>query len=144
MWLYLDVNMYLMVLWALNCNCYVNCFSPSNFHVLTLLPWLINIQAINEKFLSLNYDEYKAEIKSVDAQESLSSGVHVLVTGYMTGKDNIVRNFTQSFFLAPQQRGGYFVLNDMFRYVDKVSVPQGKNQVLSEEVEITITADQGN
>lgn len=119
-------------------------FFPSNFHVLTLLPWLFfNIQAINEKLLSLKYDEYKAAIKSVDAQESLSSGVHVLVTGYMTGPDNIERNFTQSFFLAPQNRGGYFVLNDMFRYVDKVSIPEGQNQVLPEEVEIPITTEQG-
>lgn len=95
--------------------------------------------------MSLNYDEYKAEIKSVDAQESLSSGVHVLVTGYMTGKDNIERNFTQTFFLAPQKRGGYFVLNDMFQYVDKVvNIPEGKNQVLFEEVEIPITTEQGN
>lgn len=94
--------------------------------------------------MSRNYDEYKAELKSVDAQESLSSGVHVLVTGYMTGKDNIKRNFTQTFFLAPQNRGGYFVLNDMFQYVEKVSIPEGKNQVLSEEIEIPITTEQGN
>lgn len=112
---------------------------------MTLLLWsILNIQAINEKVLSLNYDDYKAEIKSVDAQESLSSGVHVLVTGYMTGKDNIERNFVQSFFLAPQDRGGYFVLNDMFQYVDKVSIPEGNNQVLSVEVEIPITSEEGN
>ncbi|KAL8092797.1 hypothetical protein AgCh_034882 [Apium graveolens] len=99
--------------------------------------------AINEKIMSRNYDEYKAEIKSVDAQESLSSGVHVLVTGYMTGKDNIERNFTQTFFLAPQNRGGYFVLNDMFQYVDKVVIiPEDINQVLSEEVDIPITTEQ--
>ncbi|XP_017242270.1 nuclear transport factor 2 [Daucus carota subsp. sativus] len=98
--------------------------------------------AINEKVLSLHYDDYKAEIKSVDAQESLSSGVHVLVTGYMTGKDNIERNFTQSFFLAPQDRGGYFVLNDMFQYVDKVSIAESKTQAFSVEVEIPVTAEQ--
>ncbi|KAL0436711.1 UNVERIFIED_CONTAM: Nuclear transport factor 2 [Sesamum radiatum] len=36
-------------------------------------------------------------------------------------KDNTVRNFAQAFFLAPQDRG-YFVLNDMFRYVDNVTL----------------------
>lgn len=61
-------------------------------------------------------DFLKAEIKTIDAQESLGGGVTVLVTGHITGKDNAVRDFTQSFFLAPQDRG-YFVLNDIFRYV---------------------------
>ncbi|KAL8546528.1 hypothetical protein ACS0TY_006312 [Phlomoides rotata] len=79
------------------------------------------MQAINDKIVSLNYGDYKAEIKSVDAQESFSGGVHVLVTGYMTGKENSVHNFAQSFFLAPQDKG-YFVLNDMFRYLDNASV----------------------
>lgn len=78
------------------------------------------MQAINDKILSLNYGDFRAEIKSVDAQESFSGGVHVLVTGYLTGKDNLIRNFCQTFFLAPQDRG-YFVLNDMFRYVETVS-----------------------
>lgn len=63
------------------------------------------MQAINDKILSLNYGDLRAEIKSVDAQESFNGGVHVLVTGYLTGKDNLVRNFCQTFFLAPQDRG---------------------------------------
>ncbi|MFS7930197.1 putative Ras GTPase-activating protein-binding protein [Helianthus anomalus] len=75
------------------------------------------MDAINAKILSLNYGDFKAEIKSVDAQESLNGGVSVLVTGYMTGMDNIQQQFTQSFFLAPQDKG-YFVLNDMFRYMN--------------------------
>lgn len=74
------------------------------------------MQAINEKILSLNYGEFKAEIKSVDSQESYDGGVHVLVTGCLEGKDNLIQNFTQTFFLAPQDKG-YFVLNDMFQYV---------------------------
>ncbi|CAN4101329.1 unnamed protein product [Withania somnifera] len=78
------------------------------------------MQAINAKILSLNYGDFRAKIKSVDAQESFSGGVHVLVTGYLTGKDNLIQNFCQTFFLAPQDRG-YFVLNDMFRYVETVS-----------------------
>ncbi|MQL84106.1 hypothetical protein Taro_016623 [Colocasia esculenta] len=56
------------------------------------------------------YNEYNSEIKTVDAQESYNNRVLVLVTGYLTGKDNIKKNFTQS-FLAPQDKG-YFVLND--------------------------------
>ncbi|KAL1540958.1 myosin ATPase [Salvia divinorum] len=79
------------------------------------------MQAINDKIILLNREELRAEIKSVDSQESFNGGVHVLVTGYLTGKDSKVSHFAQSFFLAPQDRG-YFVLNDMFRYVNNVGV----------------------
>ncbi|KAJ7974306.1 ras GTPase-activating protein-binding protein 2-like [Quillaja saponaria] len=75
------------------------------------------MQGINEKILSLNFKEFKAEIKTADAQKSYEEGVTVLVTGCLTGKDNLRRKFAQSFFLAPQD-GGYFVLNDVFRYVE--------------------------
>ncbi|XP_061365973.1 nuclear transport factor 2-like [Gastrolobium bilobum] len=75
------------------------------------------MKGINEKIISLNYKEFKAEIKTADAQKSHEQGVTVLVTGCLTGKDNLRRNFAQSFFLAPQDNG-YFVLNDVFRYVE--------------------------
>ncbi|KAF1884092.1 hypothetical protein Lal_00013052 [Lupinus albus] len=73
---------------------------------------------INKKILSLGYGELSAEIISVDAQESYGGGVLVLVTGFMTGEDDIKQKFTQCFFLAPQEKG-YFVLNDVFRYVNE-------------------------
>lgn len=101
-------------------------------------------QAINEKVMSLKYEDYKAEIKSVDSQHSYELGVLVFVTGYMTGKDKVERNFAQTFYLAPQETGGYFVLNDMFRYVDKPNIPEGDNQILSREVDIPYDAEQGN
>lgn len=100
------------------------------------------MQAINTKILSLNYDEIRAEIKSIDAQESLDGGVNVLVTGYLTGKDNIVRNFTQSFFLAPQDKG-YFVLNDMFRYMEN-AINNEVNNALTEDVEAPTNPEQGD
>ncbi|KAK4360711.1 hypothetical protein RND71_019663 [Anisodus tanguticus] len=73
---------------------------------------------INDMICSLDYKNYKAEIKTADAQESFKDGVIVLVTGCLTGKDNLRRKFTQTFFLAPQDKG-YFVLNDVFRYVEE-------------------------
>ncbi|XP_057492366.1 nuclear transport factor 2-like isoform X2 [Actinidia eriantha] len=75
------------------------------------------LKGINDKICSLDYKNYKAEIKTADAQESYKDGVIVLVTGHLTGPDNVGRKFTQTFFLAPQNNG-YFVLNDVFRYVD--------------------------
>ncbi|GKD18722.1 Ras GTPase-activating protein-binding protein 1-like protein isoform X1, partial [Tanacetum coccineum] len=95
---------------------------------------------INSKIISLNYHEFRAEIKSVDAQESWNGGVNVLVIGFLTGKDNVVRKFTQSFFLAPQDKG-YFVLNDMFRYVENASHNEG-SIAPAEDVEAPVNSEQ--
>ncbi|KAK8619320.1 hypothetical protein V6N13_133284 [Hibiscus sabdariffa] len=96
------------------------------YHDSSVLSWpdsngvmtsVTTMQGINEKILSLDYKNYKAEINTADAQKSYKEGVTVLVTGCLTGKDNLKRNFAQSFFLAPQDNG-YFVLNDVLRYVE--------------------------
>lgn len=68
--------------------------------------------------LSLDYQNYHAQILTADAQFSHGDGVIVLVTGCLTGNNNDRRKFTQTFFLAPQDNG-YFVLNDIFRYIDE-------------------------
>nr|GEX87678.1 putative G3BP-like protein isoform X1 [Tanacetum cinerariifolium] len=83
-----------------------------------LMTSVTTMQAIDEKIQSLDYKNYKAEIKTADAQDSHQAGVIVLVTGSLTGKDNVKRKFAQTFFLAPQEKG-YFVQNDVFRYVDE-------------------------
>ncbi|XP_015054816.1 ras GTPase-activating protein-binding protein 2-like [Solanum pennellii] len=74
-------------------------------------------QNINTLICSLDYKNYKAEIRTADAQDSFKDGVVVLVTGCLTGRDKLKRKFAQTFFLAPQDKG-YFVLNDVFRYVE--------------------------
>lgn len=75
----------------------------------------LHLPAINEEIMSLNYQQCETEVLTVDAQE-LCSGVIALVTGFLTAKDNVKRKFAQTFFLAPQDKG-FFVLNDVFRYV---------------------------
>ncbi|WVZ11496.1 hypothetical protein V8G54_016026 [Vigna mungo] len=95
------------------------------------------VQEIHEKIISLNYEDYTAEIKTADAQESHKGGVIVLVTGCLTGKDNVRRKFSQTFFLAPQEKG-YFVLNDVFRYIEVNDAPQLNSasvNVISENAE---------
>ncbi|KAL5746745.1 hypothetical protein ACOSP7_023716 [Xanthoceras sorbifolium] len=98
------------------------------------------MQAINDKILSLNYEGYTAEIKTADAQESYEKGVIVLVTGCLTGKDNVRKKFTQSFFLAPQDKG-YFVLNDVFRYVEESVSAQINSESVNSINESASTAD---
>lgn len=69
----------------------------------------------------LDYKRCNVEILTVDAQNSLSDGVIVLVTGFIVGKNNIRRKFSQLFFLTRKETS-YYVLNDIFRYVDEVEV----------------------
>ncbi|TXG56635.1 hypothetical protein EZV62_017948 [Acer yangbiense] len=76
------------------------------------------MEGINDQILSMDYQNFKVQIFHADAQVSCNGGVIVLVTGCLIGKENLRRKFTQSFFLAPQEIG-YFVLNDVFRYVDE-------------------------
>ncbi|KAK4792852.1 hypothetical protein SAY86_023287 [Trapa natans] len=78
------------------------------------------IQDINEKIMSLNYDKYKVQIITADSQASYMGGVSLLVTGVLTGEDGTRKMYTQSFFLA-RQESGYYVLNDIFRYLDETS-----------------------
>ncbi|KAL0658879.1 hypothetical protein Bca4012_079464 [Brassica carinata] len=89
--------------------------------------------AINDKILSLKYEEYTAEIETADAQESHERGVIVLVTGRLTGNDNVRKKFSQTFFLAPQDKG-YFVLNDVFRFLEE-------NKVTTQAINGTTTRD---
>lgn len=41
-----------------------------------------------------------------------------MVVGFLTGKDNLKRKFSQTFYLAPQDKA-YVVVNDMYRFVDE-------------------------
>ncbi|CAI9276905.1 unnamed protein product [Lactuca saligna] len=88
------------------------------------------MKGINEKICSLDYTAYKAEIKTADTQESYKDGVIVLVTGCLIRKeDNQRKKFIQSFFLAPQDKG-YFVFNDVFRYVDEIKSLDDNNHLV--------------
>ena len=66
--------------------------------------------------MSLNYTAI--EIKTAHSLESWNGGVLVMVSGSVHVKDfKGRREFVQTFFLAPQEKG-YFVLNDIFHFVD--------------------------
>ncbi|KAM7484436.1 hypothetical protein LguiA_000445 [Lonicera macranthoides] len=76
------------------------------------------MQGIGDKIMSLDYKDSLATILTVYAQGSLMGGVIAGVTGYLTGSDNVERNFYQTFFLAPQEKG-YYVLNDFLHFTDQ-------------------------
>ncbi|CAK0784553.1 hypothetical protein CVIRNUC_007757 [Coccomyxa viridis] len=73
-------------------------------------------KAIHDKVMMLELDESVPEAQTVDCQLSASDGVIVQVTGNLQCKGKPKRAFMQTFFLAVQEKG-YFVLNDLFRYL---------------------------
>ncbi|KAK7279166.1 hypothetical protein RJT34_24212 [Clitoria ternatea] len=77
---------------------------------------------IHALVMSLNYTGI--EIKTAQSLESWSGGVIVMVSGSVQIKDyNRRRKFMQTFFLAPQEKG-FFVLNDIFHFVEEDPVHQ--------------------
>ncbi|XP_041989736.1 nuclear transport factor 2-like isoform X2 [Salvia splendens] len=85
-----------------------------------LMRTVTTMNCINDEICNLDYTNYKAEIKSADSQNSFKEGIMVLVTGCLIGKNNMRRKFVQTFFLAPQDTG-YYVLNDVLRYVEETT-----------------------
>ena len=60
-------------------------------------------------------------IHSVDAQASASNGIVVQVIGEMSNNGDPWRKFVQTFFLA-EQPNGYYVLNDIFRFLKEDAI----------------------
>lgn len=78
-------------------------------------------QEIHNKITSLGFDDCKVYIHSVDAQSSANGGIIIQVIGEMSNHGDPWRKFVQTFFLA-EQPNGYFVLNDIFRFLKEETV----------------------
>lgn len=88
------------------------------FFFLSIFIW----KQIHALVMSLNFTGI--EIKTAYSLESWNGGVLVMVSGSVQVKDfNFRRKFMQTFFLAPQEKG-YFILNDIFHYIDEEQIHQ--------------------
>ncbi|PPR00763.1 hypothetical protein CVT24_000788 [Panaeolus cyanescens] len=77
-------------------------------------------QEIHNKITAIGFQDCKVFIHSVDAQSSANGGIIIQVIGEMSNHNEQWRKFVQTFFLA-EQPNGYFVLNDIFRYLKEES-----------------------
>ena len=84
----------------------------------------------------MDFRNCSTKIESADAQLSHKDGVLIVVTGSLTSDEGVFRRFTESFFLAPQEGGGYFVLTDIFRFILERK-PAEIIQVATQENEIS-------
>ncbi|KAL5495962.1 hypothetical protein ACEPAH_3194 [Sanghuangporus vaninii] len=76
---------------------------------------------IHQKILSIGFQNCKVFIHSVDAQASANNGIIIQVIGEMSNRDDPWRKFVQTFFLA-EQPNGYYVLNDIFRFLKEETI----------------------
>lgn len=93
----------------------------------TLGPFLTKRQEIHAKITSIGFEDCKVFIHSVDAQSSANGGIIIQVIGEMSNRNDPWRKFVQTFFLA-EQPNGYFVLNDIFRFLKEESVESDENE----------------
>lgn len=72
---------------------------------------------IHKLVMSVSYTG--VEIKTIHALESWNGGIIVMISGSVQQKNfTRSRKFVQTFFLAPQETG-YFILNDIFHFVEE-------------------------
>ncbi|KAK4996183.1 hypothetical protein LTR66_004156 [Elasticomyces elasticus] len=71
--------------------------------------------AIAQRIKDLDFQDCKVRVTNVDTQSS-DANIVIQVIGEISNKNKPHEKFTQTFVLAPQ-KAGYFVLNDIFRYL---------------------------
>ncbi|KAF1913709.1 hypothetical protein BDU57DRAFT_520676 [Ampelomyces quisqualis] len=72
-------------------------------------------KAINERIKGLDFKDTKVRVTNVDTQGS-ESNIVIQVIGEISNQGQPHKRFAQTFVLA-EQTNGYFVLNDIFRYL---------------------------
>ena len=90
-----------------------------------------NLKAIAERIKELDIQDCKVRVSNVDSQESFKNIV-VQVIGEMSNKSAPHRKFAQTFVLA-EQPNGYFVLNDIFRYIAEDEDDEMDNEIAEME-----------
>ncbi|KAI9708418.1 MAG: hypothetical protein M1828_002990 [Chrysothrix sp. TS-e1954] len=80
------------------------------------VPVCVGQKAINDRIKSHKFSDCKVRVNNVDSQGS-GPNIVIQVIGEMSlSNQTTTRRFTQTFILA-EQTNGYFVLNDIFRYL---------------------------
>ncbi|OLL21699.1 putative G3BP-like protein [Neolecta irregularis DAH-3] len=77
-------------------------------------------QEIHDKITKLDFRDCKVMVSNVDCQASANNGIVIMVLGEMSNNGGPSQKFVQTFFLAEQPKG-YYVLNDIFRFLNEES-----------------------
>ncbi|KAF1841858.1 uncharacterized protein K460DRAFT_174832 [Cucurbitaria berberidis CBS 394.84] len=87
-------------------------------------------KAINERIKELDFKDTKVRVTNVDSQGS-DANIVIQVIGEISNQGQPHKRFAQTFVLA-EQTNGYFVLNDIFRYL--AEEPEEEEEVPQESV----------
>ncbi|KAI0851878.1 hypothetical protein F5Y00DRAFT_229534 [Daldinia vernicosa] len=90
-------------------------------------------QNIQERIKQLDFQDCKVRVSNVDSQASYDNIV-IQVIGETSNKAGDPKKFVQTFVLA-QQPSGYFVLNDILRYIDEEGDEEPAETAQEEQVE---------
>ncbi|KAJ5099289.1 hypothetical protein N7532_006290 [Penicillium argentinense] len=93
------------------------------------VPVAVGTKAINERIKQIGWQDCKVRVLNVDSQESFDN-ILVTVIGEISNQGKPSCKFTQTFVLA-EQPNGYYVLNDIFRYL------ADEEELVNEEEEAT-------
>jgi hypothetical protein len=97
-------------------------------------------QEIHQKISSIGFQDCKVFIHSVDAQSSANGGIIIQVIGELSNRGEPWRKFVQTFFLA-EQPNGYFVLNDIFRFLKEETAEEEVGEGTAVELtDLTVAA----
>ncbi|KAG0165981.1 hypothetical protein DFQ28_008197 [Apophysomyces sp. BC1034] len=94
----------------------------------------VGSEAIRKKIDELGYEDCKVLVTQVDSQGSAGAGILVQVLGAMCSRDEPAQKFSQTFFLA-RQPNGYYVLNDIFRFLKDEDSGDTEEEVEESEIE---------
>ncbi|KAH8166948.1 hypothetical protein CIB48_g1294 [Xylaria polymorpha] len=97
-------------------------------------------QNIQDRIKDLDFQNCKVRVSNVDSQASFENIV-IQVIGETSNKAGNPKKFVQTFVLA-QQPSGYFVLNDILRFIDEEGeeepTEQPEQEATSVEVEVAV------
>ncbi|KAI3818210.1 hypothetical protein L1987_12013 [Smallanthus sonchifolius] len=76
------------------------------------------LKGIDDEIMASNIRKWNPDLNTMHAQDSVMESVIVGVTGSLIDNDDMARNFAQTFLLAPQEGGGFYVHNDFLQFIE--------------------------
>ena len=99
---------------------------------------LVGDQAINKKLLELDVGGCNVAVSSIDSMFSVENCVLVKTMGRLYMRNNTCLKFSQTVLLAPQPTG-YYILQEVFRYLKDETVEAKATGPVAKASEVTVT-----
>ncbi|KAI3744443.1 hypothetical protein L1987_57524 [Smallanthus sonchifolius] len=75
------------------------------------------LKGSDDEILASNIKKWNPDLSTLHAQDSVMKSVIIGVSGSLTDNADVARNFVQTFVLAPQEGGGFYVHNDLLQFI---------------------------